>query len=187
MLGRARVGRDFFTRPLGDVLFGFQSTRPRGARPADHPLHVPFPYVSIHAPAWGATHNGDLRRSGIVVSIHAPAWGATASYAPLLPATVVSIHAPAWGATKLSKNGILFSTFQSTRPRGARPWARFPLPTANGFQSTRPRGARQVIASIAVVLPCFNPRARVGRDLSIWPNRPLITLFQSTRPRGARL
>jgi len=57
--------------------------------------------------------------------------------------------------------------FQSTRPRGAR---RFGAPTLwpmQSFQSTRPRGARpSMSAAPAAVIPCFNPRARVGRDLN---------------------
>ena len=36
-------------------------------------------------------------------------------------------------------------------------------------------------------LPCFNPRARVGRDGNLAMLECLQCLFQSTRPRGARL
>ena len=74
------------------------------------------------------------------------------------------------------------------------------------FQSTRPRGARLIdcagMATDAVsihapawgattrepldfVPACFNPRARVGRDLKIFLLMS-IWQFQSTRPRGAR-
>ncbi len=55
--------------------------------------------------------------------------------------------------------------FQSTRPRGARPW-----------RSRRPRFRPG----------CFNPRARAGRDLRwTWASCARFP-FQSTRPRGAR-
>ncbi len=55
-------------------------------------------------------------------------------------------------------------TFQSTRPRGARPsGGAITVPNA-WFQSTRPRGARPPVKSVTI------PAAR----------------FQSTRPRGAR-
>ena len=55
----------------------FQSTRPRGARPLEV-IHTRFDLdVSIHAPAWGATHIDHLHVPGRGVSIHAPAWGAT--------------------------------------------------------------------------------------------------------------
>ena len=120
----------------------FQSTRPRGARLMGTFNTLTGAYVSIHAPAWGATkhrarhENLDLRfnprarvgrdclcqpgRRDRYVSIHAPAWGATAQYNQDIAKTKVSIHAPAWGATELSCIDVLTVLFQSTRPRGAR-------------------------------------------------------------------
>ena len=56
---------------------------------------------------------------------------------------VIPIHAPAWGAT--------CSSTASTCLR----WT---------FQSTRPRGARRRMWALSMPTPCFNPRARVGRD-----------------------
>ena len=121
----------------------FQSTRPRGARLFDHSAPHVDRWVSIHAPAWGATvwsmtifpvvccFNPRARvgrdqgrvgqRAAARVSIHAPAWGATlrATHAP--QGRLVSIHAPAWGAT--------------------------PCPPRYAGATAR-----------------FNPRARVGRD-----------------------
>ena len=99
--------------------------------------------------------------------------------------------------------------FQSTRPRGARP-ADMQIPYDKAkFQSTRPRGARRWLLSSSSKPMCFNPRARVGRDLLIEARclssdsfnprarvgRDFIFKgilcgfdpFQSTRPRGARL
>src|SRR5690606_2968789 len=102
---------------------------------------------------------------------------------------VVSIHAPAWGATRPTKSrrrsltgfnprarvGRDTSTcqhlpcscgFQSTRPRGARLDVRRLHACPGQFQSTRPRGARRPCAVHAGPSGmCFNPRARVGRDL----------------------
>ena len=59
----------------------------------------------------------------------------------------------------------LTSTFQSTRPRGARPHSSVPSHHASLFQSTRPRGAR--------------PRRVCSSET--------LNEFQSTRPRGTRL
>ena len=59
--------------------FRFQSTPPRGGRrtQAAHDKGQSA-RVSIHAPAWGATHeHRDVNAQGGPVSIHAPAWGAT--------------------------------------------------------------------------------------------------------------
>ena len=65
---------------------------PAGLRPAQ------VVRVSIHAPAWGATREGDDAAIHDLVSIHAPAWGATGF--------------PIW-----LRVAILF---QSTPPRGGR-------------------------------------------------------------------
>ena len=102
------------------------------------------------------------------VSIHAPAWGATmrSGYAQLVDQ--VSIHAPAWGATKILASLNEQQEFQSTRPRGARPFMRSTAFESILFQSTRPRGARLTAAKKRSNPSGFNPRARVGRD---WPRR----------------
>ena len=78
------------------------------------------------------------------------------------------------------------------------------------FQSTRPRGARQIEGQSTVLyhvvsihapawgatadayayelhINRFNPRARVGRDVTPAPTTSKPPAFQSTRPRGARL
>ena len=119
---RARVGRDKMMGPTTIPVTWFQSTRPRGARPIRATRSAPARDVSIHAPAWGATHAGFQGGRHFVVSIHAPAWGATphcdyprqhfrcfnprARVGRDIPAVDdvagdddVSIHAPAWGAT----------------------------------------------------------------------------------------
>src|SRR5690606_25446681 len=99
----------------------FQSTRPRGARLTCSDTIRTTSYVSIHAPAWGATELNGLHVAGWEVSIHAPAWGATRrrprdervrlrfnprarvgrdiSSRTCFRTRSVSIHAPAWGAT----------------------------------------------------------------------------------------
>ena len=120
----------------------------------------------------------------------------------------VSIHAPAWGATLRRAFCVSAELFQSTRPRGARRLQLVERPDLQMFQSTRPRGARRKVrrhhnrhrAS-------FNPRARVGRDITVSPSQLAamvsihapawgatnlcgcsysLATFQSTRPRGAR-
>ena len=55
--------------------------------------------------------------------------------------------------------------FQSTRPRGARRVAGESSDPTFEFQSTRPRGARPLTPHALVQALCFNPRARVGRDM----------------------
>ena len=157
----------------------FQSTRPRGARRCATPSIRPDTRVSIHAPAWGATVRGIDPR------------GATIGFNPrarvgrdvdrrggrnVLP---VSIHAPAWGATAgsavVSRAHI---SFQSTRPRGARRRSGVLKSWGTLFQSTRPRGARPGTAGTCQPRwSCFNPRARVGRDVLTTVSIPPMNCF----------
>ena len=62
---------------------------------------LPVPqFISIHAPAWGATLRMAVNLSAAgLISIHAPAWGATAHVKLAEKLEAISIHAPAWGAT----------------------------------------------------------------------------------------
>jgi len=168
--------------------YTFQSTRPRGAR-LQVAVRVAHADVSIHAPAWGATRSHGRSDVAVDVSIHAPAWGATQHDAVRAVAAEVSIHAPAWGATSCGTASWRTWVFQSTRPRGARrfqlllhgrgdvvsihapAWgATMASAVDDGwleFQSTRPRGARQRCARHRAANRCFNPRARVGRDVEL--------------------
>ena len=147
----------------------------------------PANFISIHAPAWGATKPSSATRFLPAISIHAPAWGATIADSASQGAFRISIHAPAWGATRcpfvalssnchfnprarvgrdayLVRHAPRIVEFQSTRPRGARPAASSTAALLRKFQSTRPRGARPWCLTI------------ISKN-----NR-----FQSTRPRGAR-
>ena len=166
----------------------FQSTHPRGVRPPASGERMDPIRVSIHAPAWGATHSWYVPYRLLWVSIHAPAWGATRLVETARPVTNVSIHAPAWGATLVSALVLVMEQpFQSTHPRGVRRsagWSKYPT---RQFQSTHPRGVR--------------PRRNAGnhRNLRVSIHAPAwgatqimddwVTYqdaFQSTHPRGVR-
>ena len=147
------------------MLTMFQSTRPRGARPAWRRENAPKCKVSIHAPAWGATA------------------GATMSEAPT---SRFNPRARVGRDLGTPADPLRLDTFQSTRPRGARHVDWGPWVEPYGFQSTRPRGARLRVACRSGLLPCFNPRARVGRDAVLYSAGRRQSGFQSTRPRGAR-
>ena len=78
-------------------------------------------------------------------------------------------------------------SFQSTRPRGARPHYRIMRVSMFGFQSTRPRGAQQAVwraYRVADEVSIHAPTRGATRSASR-PSRT-STEFQSTRPRGAR-
>ena len=97
--------------------------------------------ISIHAPAWGATHNlrqgrgssefqstpprgGRLKRlmRAIVRAYFNPRPRVGGDLLALkgADAVIISIHAPAWGATPASCAYGLNLQFQSTPPRGGR-------------------------------------------------------------------
>ena len=150
-------------------------------------------------------------RLQFLVSTHAPAWGATILSTFLSAMVMVSTHAPAWGATLspwiLFQNKVLF---QPTRPHGARRIAIVSDDVHVMFQPTRPHGARlflSIFLSMTIAVSthapawgatrspesdrpmptCFNPRARMGRDLSSIYIPLIDSQFQPTRPHGARL
>ena len=185
---RARVGRDLLILAVSRRWRLFQSTRPRGARPMRSTARAAMKPFQSTRPRGARREKGHGCRSGCDVSIHAPAWGAT------------TVQYVAGYVTK----------FQSTRPRGARPTKLTRIIGGGTFQSTRPRGARRSLwswyrrhAHVSIHAPawgatpaggrpsespaCFNPRARVGRDMTSCCSTVTAEPFQSTRPRGARL
>ena len=77
----------------------FQSTLPQGERHSGWDAKTVAVFVSIHAPAGGATLTMRMEAAYTEVSIHAPAGGATEHQLHPIPHSLVSIHAPAGGAT----------------------------------------------------------------------------------------
>ena len=121
--------------------------------------------VSIHAPAWGATKALLTGVRGHVVSIHAPAWGATASFGHIRHNRyIVSIHAPAWGATYVRFKRDPIAGFQSTHPRGVRPRQSVNACDNVCFNPRTRVGCDLTSFSSSAVKLCFNPRTRVGCD-----------------------
>ena len=95
---RAHAGRDRAYSALPTTRILFQSTRPRGARPAITSDNVTKTWFQSTRPR-GARHK--MIEDG---------------YVPL----IVSIHAPTRGATTNRAVAFTCQAFQSTRPRGAR-------------------------------------------------------------------
>ena len=121
-------------------------------------------YISIHAPAKGATvlylHGLDNNS----ISIHAPAKGATSLGLKISVPILISIHAPAKGAT----DGCMVHK-QSSR-----------------FQSTLPRRERRITGSPRAELIGISIHApEKGATVFVNP-RPISVVFQSTLPRRER-
>jgi len=104
------------------------------------------------------------------VSIHAPARGATVLIMAKTEAKAFQFTRPR-GARRFAATPVVPEpAFQFTRPRGARHNCTVKIPAMQAwFQFTRPRGARLFRPVDATILPCFNSRARAGRDLMVPP------------------
>ncbi len=101
-------------------------------------------YVSIHAPAWGAT----IRQHHVLMD-HGrfnprPRVGGDAERQGFEVDFEVSIHAPAWGATDASVAGHIQRASFNPRPR------------VGGDLNFLP---------VCLAYQCFNPRPRVGGDV----------------------
>ena len=134
----------------------FQSTRPRGARPRCL-IHAAYHLcVSIHAPAWGATIiriNIDFQRQ---------------SFNP---------RARVGRDCSCCHLALSSMSFQSTRPRGARPGAQAALRRSSSFNPRARVGRDAQSGAGRRGTTGFNPRARVGRDTGCTGTTCLTTCF----------
>ena len=120
---RTHVGCDGHWIQVIAECLKFQSTHPRGVRPAMVALVILFCSFNPR------THVGcDL--------LHGKS----------LDIACVSIHAPTWGATYLEAPPMVLNlyVFQSTHPRGVRLLSYTFPKLCRGFQSTHPRGVRRI-------------------------------------------
>jgi len=168
--------------------YGFQSTRPRGARHNPWCFTAGDYHVSIHAPAGGATILGRTAVYGEIVFQSTRPRGARPARHIYLTALPKRFNPRARGGRDVTLgDGIKDGTGFNPRARGGRDlsWPK-PVLGAIGF-NPRARGGRdKMITSQSAWCQCFNPRARGGRD-GLHPSWPTHTSkFQSTRPRGAR-
>ena len=100
-------------------------------------------WISIHAPAKGATYRTNLFWTYKLISIHAPAKGATETWdLPDYPC-LISIHAPAKGATGVHPPLNAFHMYFNPRSR---------------------EGSDKIDKKYAKGDFNFNPRSREGSD-----------------------
>ena len=122
-------------------------------------------YISIHAPARGATAARSCPAAVVLFQSTPPRGGRQNHCKGRRAPRHISIHAPARGATIVAKPEFSPFKFQSTPPRGGRQDGRWVSICNRRFQSTPPRGGRHT------------GRALCNADIG----------FQSTPPRGGRL
>ena len=137
----------------------FQSTLPRGERLPDLPETAQRYFVSIHAPARGATQ-------------------------PLLYPTLADAFQstlPRGERPRYFASVLHLVRFQSTLPRGERLWAAQVQGASDLFQSTLPRGERPLYLVHSDFDLGFNPRSRAGSDL---PDPPGMIVPAGFNPRS---
>ena len=120
---------------------GFQSTHPRGVRPGTTKVLIKDRSFNPRTHEGCDTTNEFAARK-LGVSIHAPTRGATVWDNVRFDTYDVSIHAPTRGATHITFATSTGQKFQSTHPRGVRPYR-----AADGLHSRS-----------------FNPRTHEGCD-----------------------
>mgnify|MGYP006976759947 CR=1 FL=1 len=190
----------------------FQSTHPRGVRLArvgnffTHPNPFnprtragcdQFVFLSSALSGW--------------LSIHAPARGATAQLKAFATISKLSIHAPARGATRASPVECVFGTSFNPRTRaGCDSSVNVEYPNSSTFNPRTRAGCDQHADPVAGqprisfnprtragcdigttmkepgTIFSFNPRTRAGCDVQVFLQRAKRKLFQSTHPRGVR-
>ena len=141
---RPRVGGDWAVGQPRQGDTSFQSTPPRGGRHVITICCEWSEYISIHAPAWGATKVKHLNAYRTIFQSTPPRGGRRRSPSVIAILLIISIHAPAWGATRPIR--IIRTLWK--------------------FQSTPPRGGRQHFADVSTDGWDFNPRPRVGGDVT---------------------
>ena len=144
----------------------FQSTRPRGARRACSISSARVPRFNPRAHV-GRDRKRQLKSSARRVSIHAPTWGATSSVFSCL-SSMGGFNPRAHVGRDLSPtvSTLSMSTFQSTRPRGARLDNPITIDGVVLVSIHAPTwGATFGRCHPSMWSICFNPRAHVGRDL----------------------
>ncbi len=163
----------------------FQSTLPHGERLAILTSCFFIVFVSIHAPAWGATSQFVIHTYLVAVSIHAPAWGATTPTPSPSPIPFVSIHAPAWGATTLFTSMPTQSWFQSTLPHGERLHILWTFNNCAGFNPRSRMGSDPQRKQYPQGVFCFNPRSRMGSDGSVKKRGQCLCRFNPRSRMGS--
>ena len=144
-------------------------------------------FVSIHAPAWGATLKPAVTLGMPEVSIHAPAWGATSSSMVASCYANVSIHAPAWGATGFF--GFCFSIASCFNPRTRVGCDVFQCALQLGVIVSIHAPAWGATPSYKQVMEYLIVSIHApawGATLTTGQTAPQERKFQSTHPRGVR-
>ena len=144
-------------------------------------------YVSIHAPAWGATPVRTLcRRTTLLFQSTLPR--GERHQLPRIAHWSKSFNPRSRVGSDWRRTGSWSNRmqFQSTLPRGERQIVKGPPAAFGGFNPRSRVGSDHRAKNRAAQERGFNPRSRVGSDLREFIQRASWRGFQSTLPRGER-
>ena len=96
--------------------------------------------ISIHAPSRGRLGQDDAGQRSSTDFNPRPLAGATKCQSDTIGISRISIHAPSRGRLNSSYSLVMYSSFQSTPPRGGDVLPPFAQCQGAEFQSTPPRG-----------------------------------------------
>ncbi len=179
---RARAGRDTSQRQCHNQPLLFQSTRPRGARLNSFSISVGSIWFQSTRPRGARRYDRVKAIRTLCFNPRARAGRDSEQSFSARVNSVVSIHAPARGATSdhIIKKGVFL--FQSTRPRGARPFTSFRTAVLIHCFNPRARAGRDCMILLKPYCSCcFNPRARAGRDIF---KQTAFSIIKSFNPRA---
>ena len=126
---------------FGFSVVSFQSALPRGERPTSSRWTSTGRYFNPRSRE-GSDDDSFVKVGVSYISIRAPARGATSCRYVSVAKLIISIRAPARGATQISFACALFDRFQSALPRGERRGDKDKHARKASFQSALPRGER---------------------------------------------
>ena len=122
----------------------FQSTLPRRERLSNTVFHNNAPFISIHAPAKGATNTTMVYAKVYEISIHAPAKGATCFCSSSSSIDIFQSTLPRRERRYISNwRYRLYHNFNPRSREGSDVSPSYHLHSSQTFQSTLPRRERQ--------------------------------------------
>ena len=127
--------------------------------------HDKQPYISIHAPAWGATPRPQITKKLYDISIHAPAWGATINSKVTRNNDRNFNPRTRMGCDPRYVTTIMICLYFNPRTRmGCDVNQSLQTQRMHPFQSTHPHGVRPWLLQTVTRRTNFNPRTRMGCD-----------------------
>ena len=161
---------------------------PRTRMGCDTNIHITsqsLPLISIHAPAWGATHLIFMRKIQFLFQSTHPHGVRLFKFVMHSTFHLFQSTHPHGVRPEISIRALLSSLiFQSTHPHGVRPHIAQPTSLLPSFQSTHPHGVRPNVYRQQHRHRYFNPRTRMGCDFS---TRHPIHIYTNFNPRTLSL